>query len=180
MHCYFSRRAKARLLLCCRRCSSSHCRFTQEQLGWLCWCHAARVTIVIVMTRVHISPELTPWSVPARSPWHLSCTFPSLLNLTCFRSELIHSPNHGCCRGTDNMCVAVTVTEMFRFVFCPILKLTLWVSILRTACGPGRSATSRPSLPLSPCSSRCQCDKDPPHHPHALLLPPSDPLTLPH
>lgn len=59
-------------------------------------------------------------------------------------------------------------------------ELTRWVSIFRTARGLGRSSTSRPSRPPSPCSSGCRCDKDPPHYPHAQLLPPSDSLTLPH
>lgn len=68
----------------------------------------------------------------------------------------------------------------FFFLLVSAFELTCWVLILRTARGPGPSATSRLSLLLSPCSSRCHCDTEPPQHPHALLLPPSDPLRPPH
>ena len=78
------------------------------------------------------------------------------------------------------MCFYSAAQSLTFIFFLPGFELTRWVSILQTACGPGRSATSRPSHPLTPCSSRCHCNKDPPHHPHAQLLPPSDPLTLPH
>lgn len=74
------------------------------------------------------------------------------------------------------MCVSV----VFGMFVCLGSELTRWVSVSRTARGLGPSATSRPSRPPSPCSSCCHCDKDPPHYPHAQLLPPSDSLPLPH
>lgn len=83
---------------------------------------------LLMMTRVHISPVLTPWSVTTRSPWHLSCTFlPTELDLTLLVSTqnwLIHLNTAAAKVKTckNNICVVImclcccTVSEMLFFL----------------------------------------------------------------